>query len=55
MSKTFYTFGAPDPENLNFKGAYSISLVDEIFLNLSEKKWIKRVCYLHKKQGRCRF
>jgi maltoporin len=37
MSKTYYTFGAPDLDELNFNGAYSLSLVDEIFLNLSEK------------------
>jgi maltoporin len=37
ISKTFYTFGAPDLEKLNFNGAYSLSIVNEIFLNLSEK------------------
>lgn len=40
MSKTFYTFGAPDLENLSYKGAYSISIVDEVFLNLSENNAI---------------
>jgi maltoporin len=37
ISKTYYTFGAPDLDELNFNGAYSLSIVDEIFLNLSEK------------------
>ena len=41
MSKTFYTFGAPDLEKLNFEGAYSLSIVDEIFLNLSEKNFLR--------------
>jgi len=40
MSKTFYTYGAPDRENLNFKGAYSLSLVDEVFLNISESSFL---------------
>jgi maltoporin len=44
MSKTFYTFGAPNLDDLNFKGAYSLSLVDEIFLNLSAKNFMN--CYV---------
>lgn len=36
ISKTFYTFVAPNLENKNFKGAYSISVVDEIFMNFSK-------------------
>jgi maltoporin len=51
MSKTFYTFGAPDLENLNFKGAYSVSLVDEIFLNLSEKNAINGYVIFTKSKG----
>ncbi len=51
MSKTFYTFGAPDLENLSFKGAYSISLVDELFLNLSEKNTINGYVIFTKSKG----
>ena len=51
MSKTFYTFGAPDLENLNFKGAYSISVVDEIFLNLNEKNVINGYVIFTKSKG----
>jgi maltoporin len=51
MSKTSYTFGAPNLENLNFKGAYSISLVDEIFLNLSEKNAINGYVIYTKSKG----
>lgn len=35
-SKTWTTFGAPDLDKVNFEGAYSISIVDEIKFNLSE-------------------
>jgi maltoporin len=51
MSRTFYTFGAPDLENLNFKGAYSLSLVDEIFLNLSDKSTINGYVIFTKSKG----
>ena len=51
MSKTFYTFGAPDLENLNFKGAYSISVVDEIFLNVNEKNTINGYVIFTKSKG----
>ena len=36
-SKTWMTYGAPDLEALNFAGAYSLSVVDEIKFNLSGK------------------
>ncbi|WP_167609290.1 carbohydrate porin [Maribellus sediminis] len=35
-SKTWMTFGAPDLEKLNFAGAYSLSLVDEVKFDLNE-------------------
>ncbi len=35
-SKTWVTFGAPDLNELNFKGAYSISIVDEIKFDLAK-------------------
>ena len=51
MSKTFYTFGAPDLEELNFKGAYSLSIVDEIFLNLSEYNFLNAYVIYTKSKG----
>jgi maltoporin len=36
-SKTWYTFGAPDMDNLNYKGAHSFSLVDNFFAELNER------------------
>lgn len=36
VSKTWLTFGAPDLEKLNFNGAYSLSIVDEIKFDLFE-------------------
>lgn len=37
ISKTWATYGAPDLEDLNFKGAYSWSIVDQTVLNYNEK------------------
>ncbi len=37
VSKTWATFGAPDTLALNFKGAYSLSVVNHTVLNTSEK------------------
>ena len=51
ISKTFYTFGAPDLENKNFKGAYSISVVDEIFLNLSKTNTLNGYIIYTKSKG----
>ena len=36
-SKTWMTYGAPDLEHLNFKGAYSLSVVDELKFNFGER------------------
>ncbi len=36
-SKTWMTYGAPDLEKLNFAGAYSLSIVDEIKFNISKR------------------
>jgi len=36
-SKTWGTFGAPDLDKVNFSGAYSFALVEEIKFNLTEK------------------
>lgn len=35
-SKTWMTYGAPDLDNVNFKGAFSFSLVDEVKFNIGE-------------------
>ena len=51
MSKTFYTYGAPNLDELNFKGAYSLSIVDEIFLNLSEKNALNCYAIFTKSKG----
>jgi maltoporin len=52
LSKTFYTFGAPDLDKLNFNGAFSVALVDEIFLNFSEKNTMNAyIIYTHSKGG----
>ena len=51
ISKTFYTFGAPNLEELNFKGAYSLSVVDEIFLKLSEKNSLNGYLIFTKSKG----
>jgi len=37
LSKTWLTFGAPDTLALNFKGAYSLALVNHTVLNFSDK------------------
>ena len=37
VSKTWATYGAPDLDDLNFKGAYSWSIVDQTVLNYNDK------------------
>jgi len=37
ISRTWATYGAPDLDDLNFKGAYSWSVVDQAVLNYNEK------------------
>lgn len=37
LSRTWLTFGAPDTVNLNFEGAYSLSIAEELLLNFSNK------------------
>lgn len=44
MSRTWLTFGAPDLDNTNFKGAYSTSIVDEFFIQISPRFAFN--CYL---------
>lgn len=40
VSKTWATYGAPDLDELNFKGAYSWSIVDQAVLNYNDKNTI---------------
>ncbi len=40
-SKTWYTFGAPNMEKQNYKGAYSVSLVENLFQELNERNWLE--------------
>jgi maltoporin len=51
ISKTSYTFGAPDLEKLNFSGAYSLSIVDEVFINVSEKNFLNGYVIYTKSKG----
>jgi len=51
-SKTWGTFGAPDLDKVNFSGAYSLALVDEVKFNLSEKNNLNAyVVYTQSKGG----
>ncbi len=40
-SKTWYTFGAPNLEKENYKGAYSVSLVDNLFQEINSRNWLE--------------
>jgi maltoporin len=40
-TRTWYTFGAPNMENLNYKGAYSVSLVEDYFHQLNQRNWLE--------------
>lgn len=51
ISKTSFTFGAPNLDEMNFKNAYSISLVDEVFLNLSENNAFNGYLIFTKSKG----
>lgn len=52
MSRTWLTFGAPDLEKENFNGAYSISLVDEVLLNINDRNSINAyIIYTYSKGG----
>ncbi len=51
QSKTWVTFGAPDLDQLNFKGAYSLSLVDEVKFNISESNNFNAYLIFTKSKG----
>jgi len=37
ISKTWLTFGAPDTISMNFRGAYSLAIVDHLVMNFSNR------------------
>jgi len=51
LSKTWLTYGAPDMETLSFKGAYSLAIVNEAVLNLSEKNTLNPYVVLTASKG----
>ncbi len=51
QSKTWVTYGAPDLKRLDFKGAYSLSLVDEVKFNLSEDNNLNAYLIFTKSKG----
>ncbi len=40
LSKTWLTYGAPDEDTQNFGGAYSVSFVEELFMDISSRNSI---------------
>jgi maltoporin len=40
-SKTWYTFGAPNMEKQNYKGAYSVSFVENLYKELNGRNWLE--------------
>jgi len=50
-SKTWMTYGAPDLEALNFAGAYSLSLVDEIKFDITEQNNLNAYLIYTKSKG----
>lgn len=51
VSKTWATFGAPDLDDLNFKGAYSWAFVDQAVFNLTEKYSLNAYTILTSSKG----
>jgi len=50
-SKTWMTYGAPDLDRLDFKGAYSLSIVDEIKFNTGEQNNLNAYLIYTKSKG----
>jgi len=40
-SKTWYTFGAPNMDKLNYRGAYSLSFVNNLFQEINQRNWVE--------------
>lgn len=51
LSKTWLTYGAPDTISLNFKGAYSLALVNHMVLNFSKKYTLNGYIIMTKSKG----
>lgn len=51
LSRTWLTYGAPDTVNLNFRGAYSFSLVEHILLNIDRRNTLNGYAILTSSKG----
>ncbi len=51
ISKTWATYGAPDTISLNFKGAYSLALVNHMVLNFSDRYTLNGYVILTNSKG----
>ncbi|MGJ5641036.1 carbohydrate porin [Formosa sp. S-31] len=51
LSKTWLTFGAPDSLSLNFKGAYSLAVVNNTILNVSDTYAVNAYMILTSSKG----
>ncbi len=51
VSRTWLTFGAPDTVNLNFRGAYSIALVDHFVWNFDKKNTLNGYVIMTSSKG----
>lgn len=51
LSKTWLTFGAPNQDTRSFKGAYSISFVEDFFVNISSRNALSAYSLLTYSKG----
>ncbi|WP_435132425.1 carbohydrate porin [Formosa sp. A9] len=51
LSKTWLTFGAPDSTSLSFKGAYSLAVVNNTVLNISDSYSVNAYAILTSSKG----
>jgi len=51
LSRTWLTFGAPDTVSLNFKGAYSVALVDHAVFNIDKKNTVNAYVIMTSSKG----
>lgn len=51
LSRTWLTFGAPDTIALNYRGAYSWSLVDQLLINFSNKNTLNAYVIMTSSKG----
>jgi len=50
-TKTWLTFGAPDTVSLNYKGAYSFGLVNDLFYEINENNSLEAYCIYNISKG----